>query len=104
MLLTATQIQTSHYVRSRYILLLTFLASVDGIKQDIRGFPTIKVFPQGGRLPAQQYEHGERTANNFVRWATRSVPNKVKVFSKANDIAGWLAQVGVHKHYDNHPR
>ncbi|KAL4072893.1 thioredoxin-like protein [Scleroderma yunnanense] len=59
-------------------------------QQEVQGFPTIKLFPRGGQLPPQKYEAGERTANNFVRWASRSVPNKVAVLSKAGDIPPWL--------------
>lgn len=61
-------------------------------QQEVQGFPTIKVFPRGGQLPAQKYEAGERTENNFVRWATRSVPNKVKVFKETNDVDEWLGK------------
>ncbi|KAI6023315.1 thioredoxin-like protein [Pisolithus marmoratus] len=59
-------------------------------QQEVQGFPTVKVFPRGGQLPSQMYEAGERTENNFVRWATRSVPNKVKVFQKTSDVDDWL--------------
>lgn len=59
-------------------------------QQEVQGFPTVKVFPRGGQLPPQKYEAGERTASNFIRWASRSVPNKVAVLAKASDIPAWL--------------
>ncbi|KAF8141448.1 thioredoxin-like protein [Boletus edulis] len=49
--------------------------------QEIQGFPTVKVFPRGGQLPGQKYESGERTSNNLIKWASRSVPNKIKAFN-----------------------
>ncbi|KAI5995655.1 thioredoxin-like protein [Pisolithus albus] len=61
-------------------------------QQEVQGFPTIKVFPRGGQLPSQKYEAGERTENNIVRWAARSVPNKVKVFQKTSDVDEWLGK------------
>ncbi|KAI6001080.1 thioredoxin-like protein [Pisolithus orientalis] len=50
-------------------------------QQEVQGFPTIKVFPRGGQLPAQKYEAGERTENNFV-----------KVFKETNDVDEWLGK------------
>ncbi|KAF9224091.1 thioredoxin-like protein [Gyrodon lividus] len=58
--------------------------------QEIQGFPTVKLFPRGGQLPGQKYEAGERTSSNFIKWASRSVPNKIKVLSKVDDIPQWL--------------
>ncbi|KIK83438.1 hypothetical protein PAXRUDRAFT_153151 [Paxillus rubicundulus Ve08.2h10] len=58
--------------------------------QEIQGFPTVKVFPRGGQLPGQKYEAGERTSSNFIKWASRSVPNKIKVLPKVGDIPQWL--------------
>ncbi|KAF8555684.1 thioredoxin-like protein [Imleria badia] len=60
--------------------------------QEIQGFPTVKVFPRGGQLPGQKYESGERTSNNLIKWASRSVPNKIKVLSNQGDIPDWLDQ------------
>ncbi|KAI9464660.1 thioredoxin-like protein [Boletus coccyginus] len=61
--------------------------------QEVQGFPTVKVFPRGGQLPGQKYESGERTSNNLIKWASRSVPNKIKVFSNQGDIPEWLDKV-----------
>lgn len=61
--------------------------------QEIQGFPTVKVFPRGGQLPGQKFESGERTSNNLIKWATRSVPNKIKVMPNEEDIPEWLDRV-----------
>ena len=61
--------------------------------QEVQGFPTLKVFPRGGQLPGQKYESGERTSNNLIKWASRSVPNKIKVLSNPGDIPDWLDKV-----------
>ncbi|KAH0836800.1 thioredoxin-like protein [Lanmaoa asiatica] len=58
--------------------------------QEVQGFPTVKVFPRGGQLPGQKYETGERTSNNLIKWASRSVPNKIKVLPDQGDIPEWL--------------
>ncbi|KAG9313159.1 thioredoxin-like protein [Chiua virens] len=58
--------------------------------QEVQGFPTVKVFPRGGQLPPQKYEMGERTSNNMIKWASRSVPNKIKSLSDTHDVPGWL--------------
>jgi len=58
--------------------------------QEVQGFPTVKVFPRGNLMPAQKYESGERTANNLIKWATRSVPNKIKVLPNPDDVPEWL--------------
>ncbi|KAH7890924.1 thioredoxin-like protein [Phlebopus sp. FC_14] len=59
-------------------------------QQEVQGFPTIKVFPRGSQLPGQKFESGERTGSNFIRWATRAVPNRVKTLAKNDDISEWL--------------
>lgn len=46
-------------------------------------------------MPAQKYESGERTANNLIKWATRSVPNKIKVLPNPDDVSEWLDKVRV---------
>lgn len=73
-------------------------SSADRVGQEVQGFPTVKVFPRGGQLPPQKYEGGERTASNFIRWASRSVPNKVAVLAKASDIPAWLDKVCLNIH------
>ena len=61
--------------------------------QEVQGFPTVKVFPRGGQLPGQKYEAGERTSNKLIKWASRSVPNKIKVMPNEDDISEWLDKV-----------
>lgn len=63
--------------------------------QEVQGFPTVKVFPRGGQLPGQRYEGGERTSSNLIKWASRSVPNKIKVLPSPDDIPEWLDKVCV---------
>lgn len=66
--------------------------------QEVQGFPTVKVFPRGGQLPPQKYESGERTSNNLIKWASRSVPNKIKSFPNQGDIPNWLDKVRLLPH------
>ena len=51
------------------------------------------MFPRGGQLPGQKYESGERTSNNLIKWASRSVPNKIKVLPNQGEIPEWLDKV-----------
>ncbi|KAH7914834.1 thioredoxin-like protein [Hygrophoropsis aurantiaca] len=59
-------------------------------EQGVQGFPTVKVFPRGNQGPSLPYDSGERTSNNLIRWATRSVPNKVKALPKIDEISPWV--------------
>ncbi|PPQ69429.1 hypothetical protein CVT24_001478 [Panaeolus cyanescens] len=60
--------------------------------QGIQGFPTVKLFPRGDKLPPMVYQEGERTASGFFYFATRRVPKHVDKFSYFDDIPGWSAE------------
>lgn len=56
--------------------------------QDVKGFPTIKFFPRGGRKPSVPY-NDERKAGPIFNYASKAVPDVVKRLSKADDITAW---------------
>ncbi|PPQ65248.1 hypothetical protein CVT24_011403 [Panaeolus cyanescens] len=58
--------------------------------QGVQGFPTVKLFPRGDKLPPMVYQEGERTASGFFYFATRRVPKHVDKFSYFDDIPGWI--------------
>jgi len=59
-------------------------------EQGVQGFPTLKLFPRGSQSQPEPYDSGERTSGNLIRWASRSVPNKVKPLTRIHDIPAWL--------------
>ena len=61
--------------------------------QGVQGFPTLKVFPRGSQAPPEPYDSGERTSGHLIRWASRSVPNKVKPLPLIGDVPAWLDKV-----------
>jgi protein disulfide-isomerase A6 len=61
--------------------------------QGVQGFPTLKLFPRGSQSQPESYDSGERTSGNLIRWASRSVPNKVKPLTRIYDIPAWLDKV-----------
>jgi len=63
------------------------------LAQGVQGFPTLKVFPRGGRAPPEPYDSNERTSGHLIRWASRSVPNKVSSLPHIHNIPAWLDKV-----------
>ncbi|KAI0339552.1 hypothetical protein BDW22DRAFT_563975 [Trametopsis cervina] len=59
-------------------------------EQGIQGFPTIKLFPRGGRTKPTLFENMERTGSSFYYWATRGIPHGVKKIYKLEDIPKWI--------------
>ncbi|KAL0954139.1 hypothetical protein HGRIS_005279 [Hohenbuehelia grisea] len=59
-------------------------------EQDVRGFPTVKLFPRGNSIPPMVYDSGERTASAFFYWASRRIPNTVTKLYHVEDIPGWV--------------
>jgi protein disulfide-isomerase A6 len=62
-------------------------------EQGVKGFPTLKLFPRGGRAPPLDYDGGERTARSIHNWAVRKVPNAVGVLKAPAGVPAWLAKV-----------
>ncbi|KAH9832654.1 thioredoxin-like protein [Rhodofomes roseus] len=58
-------------------------------EQGVQGFPTVKVYPRGGRSKPQSFDSPERTATNFFHWASRSIPHAVKRLDSVSEISGW---------------
>lgn len=67
--------------------------------QGVQGFPTLKVFPRGNQAPPEPYDSNERTSAHLIRWASRSVPNKVKLLPRIDDIPAWLDKVRLQASY-----
>ncbi|KAJ3485273.1 hypothetical protein NLJ89_g11914 [Agrocybe chaxingu] len=63
--------------------------------QDVKGFPTVKLFPRGKSLPPMLYEQ-ERTASGFYHFATRRVPRAFTKLSQVGEIASWVGKVRSH--------
>lgn len=61
-------------------------------RQGVKGFPTIKVYPRGGKSLGMNYE-GERKAGAISKYATKIIPNTVKVLKTVESIVEWAAQV-----------
>jgi protein disulfide-isomerase A6 len=62
-------------------------------EQGVQGFPTVKLFRRGAKLPALTYESGERTSKAFFGWAARNVPNLVAAHKRADDVEAWVDKV-----------
>ncbi|KAH9926988.1 thioredoxin-like protein [Fomitopsis serialis] len=58
-------------------------------EQGVQGFPTVKLYPRGGRSKPLSYESGERTATNFFYWANRNIPHAVRRLDSVSQISGW---------------
>ncbi|KAL1745134.1 thioredoxin-like protein [Schizophyllum fasciatum] len=58
-------------------------------EQGVQGFPTVKLFPQGGEQAPMPY-NGERTAKAIHDWTSRRVPTLVKKLKEVTDIAPWV--------------
>ncbi|KAL1682378.1 thioredoxin-like protein [Schizophyllum commune] len=58
-------------------------------EQGVQGFPTVKLFPQGGEQAPMPY-NGERTAKAIHDWTARRVPTLVKKLKEVTDIAPWI--------------
>ncbi|KAK2467684.1 hypothetical protein APHAL10511_000278 [Amanita phalloides] len=63
----------------------------------IQGFPTLKVFPKGNKVPPMVYESGDRSASAIFKWASLRVPNHVDKVSDVDEIKAW-----VEKNEDKH--
>ncbi|KAJ7591408.1 protein disulfide isomerase [Mycena floridula] len=82
-----------------YPLLPTYAVDCDNdqnkrlcAEQDVKGFPTVILFPRGKTLPPMTYDSGERTASAFFYWASRRIPNTVKKLYKVEDIKPWVEE------------
>lgn len=62
-------------------------------EQQVKGFPTVKLFKRGAKLPAVDFDSGERTAKGFYYWATRGVPDVSAALKKVEDVEGWVRKV-----------
>ncbi|EJD48123.1 thioredoxin-like protein [Auricularia subglabra TFB-10046 SS5] len=57
-------------------------------QQMIKGFPTVKMFPRGIKVPPQEFQM-ERTAQNLFMWVSRSIPAKIARPKRAWGISKW---------------
>ncbi|EIN03815.1 hypothetical protein PUNSTDRAFT_77492 [Punctularia strigosozonata HHB-11173 SS5] len=58
-------------------------------EQGVKGFPTVKLFPRGGKAPPMEFDGQERTASAFFYWVSRRIPHSVKKLYNVDDIPGW---------------
>ncbi|CCM02666.1 uncharacterized protein FIBRA_04770 [Fibroporia radiculosa] len=58
-------------------------------EQGVQGFPTIKLYPRGGKSKSIGFEGGERIANNFFHWTSRNIPHDVKKLDNGADVITW---------------
>ncbi|GJF00285.1 disulfide isomerase-like protein [Phanerochaete sordida] len=82
-----------------YPLVPTYAVDCDNAKnkrlcaeQGVKGFPTIKLFPRGGRVKPLEYTHGERGASAIYYWVTRNIPHGVKKLYNFDEITPWLEE------------
>jgi len=61
-------------------------------EQDVKGFPTVKLFPRGKYVPPMTYDSGERTATAFFYWASRRVPNHINKLGQLPEIQPWVEE------------
>ncbi|CCA68761.1 related to MPD1-Disulfide isomerase related protein [Serendipita indica DSM 11827] len=66
-------------------------------EQGVKGYPTIKGFPRGGKGVAHDYP-GDRKAKPIAEWASSEVPNKVESVGKESELTKWV------KKSDSKPR
>ncbi|KIM32824.1 hypothetical protein M408DRAFT_326552 [Serendipita vermifera MAFF 305830] len=60
-------------------------------EQGIKGFPTVKSFPRGGKGVPHDYQ-GERKAKPIADWAGQEVPNKVESVGKDTELTKWTTK------------
>ncbi|KAF9524431.1 thioredoxin-like protein [Crepidotus variabilis] len=66
-------------------------------QQEVKGFPTVKVFPRGKSLPPMNFEQ-ERTSNSIYNFAARRVPKAFKEIIKEKDVKPWIQKNKSSKH------
>ncbi|KZT69295.1 thioredoxin-like protein [Daedalea quercina L-15889] len=64
-------------------------------EQGVQGFPTVKLYPRGGRSKPLSFDSGERTATNFFYWATRNIPHAIRRLDSVSEISGWTNEHAV---------
>jgi protein disulfide-isomerase A6 len=60
-------------------------------EQGVKGFPTVKLFPRGGRIPPVDYP-GERTSKAFFQFADYKVPDVVSPLKGPLSVPPWLTK------------
>ncbi|KAG9018337.1 hypothetical protein FRB95_005485 [Tulasnella sp. JGI-2019a] len=58
-------------------------------EQGVKGFPTLKSFPRGGKTPPHDFQ-GERKAGPIVNYMNSEVPNRVAVIKGKDKLQPWL--------------
>jgi len=58
-------------------------------QQEVKGFPTIKLFPRGKYLPPMLYDQ-ERTTTGFYNYASRRIPKTVSSLKTLDDVKEWV--------------
>lgn len=61
-------------------------------RQGVKGFPTVKVFPRGGKGSGIVYE-GERKAGAITKYAAKIIPNTVKALKTVENVVEWAEKV-----------
>ncbi|KZV96820.1 thioredoxin-like protein [Exidia glandulosa HHB12029] len=64
-------------------------------QQGIKGFPTVKMFPRGIKVPPVEFQM-ERTAGNLFMWTSRSIPSKIARPKRAWGISNWKFENRAH--------
>jgi len=59
-------------------------------EQEVKGFPTVKLFPRGKEQAPILFQHSERSASAFFYFATRRVPHKNKKLYHLEEIEPWV--------------
>ena len=74
------------------VRLLVNALTPDPKSQDVKGFPTIKLFPRGKYLPPMLYDQ-ERTTGALYNYAARRVPKAFTSLNKISDVKAWVEKV-----------
>ncbi|TBU45416.1 hypothetical protein BD309DRAFT_956311 [Dichomitus squalens] len=60
--------------------------------QGVQGFPTVKLFPRGGKSKPVLFDGPNRSASAFYYWALRNIPHKVKKVYHLEDLPAWIEE------------
>ncbi|KAI1790266.1 hypothetical protein LXA43DRAFT_1017218 [Ganoderma leucocontextum] len=61
-------------------------------EQGVQGFPTVKLFPRGGKSKPLDFDGPNRSASAFYYWASRNIPHNVKKVYHLEDLPAWVQE------------
>lgn len=61
-------------------------------EQDVKGFPTVKLFPRGKTLPPIVYDRPERSGSAFFYFASRRIPKAITKLYQKEEIDPWVTK------------